>query len=146
MFIQYGVRIISVTYIVLGVIGFLPFAAVNPMHHEGVGAHYLFNLVAINWAHNLIHLAVGATGLWASGRLSRARLWGRTVGIVLLLVFVAGMVQAAILGFPLDQILAGLVPLNSPGHMLHLATGGLALYLGFAREPGTDRGGSGSAG
>jgi hypothetical protein len=36
-------------------------------------------------------------------------------------------------GFPGDQLLLGLVPLNSPGHTLHLTTSAVALYLGFAR-------------
>jgi hypothetical protein len=117
VFIRYGVRLVGVTY---------------PFHTEGVGAHYLFNLVAINWVHNVIHLAIGGSGLWASATLERCRLWGRVVGAVLLLVFAAGMTQAALAGYPVDQLLLGLVPLNSPGHMLHLATGGLAVYLGVA--------------
>lgn len=133
-FIQHGVWVVSVTYVVLGLLGFLPFEAINPMHHEGVGARYLLNLVAINWIHNLIHLGIGVSGLYAAGTLARSRTWGWVTGVVLLLVFAAGMLQAAQEGFPADRLLLGLVPLNSPGHMLHLATGGLALYLGFARE------------
>lgn len=136
-FIQYGVRLISITYVVLGVLGFIaygPLEVINPMHHEGVGAHYLLNLIAINWLHNVIHLGIGAFGLWAGGSLARCRLWGRVTGPVLLLVFAIGMVQGAMLGYPPDQLLLGLVPLNPPGHMLHLATGGLAVYLGWAQE------------
>jgi Domain of unknown function (DUF4383) len=133
VFIRYGVRLVGVTYVALGLLGFLPIDAINPLHAEGVGAHYLFNLVAINWLHDVIHLGIGVSGLWASGTLERCRLWGVTVGMVLLLVFAAGMVQAALAGYPADQLLLGLVPLNSPGHMLHLATGGLAVYLGVAR-------------
>jgi hypothetical protein len=133
-FIQHGVQILGVTYVVLGLLGFLPFEAINPMHHEGVGAHYLLNLVAINWAHNLIHLGIGASALWASASVARCRMWGRVTGVVLLLVFAVGVLQAVREGYPVDQLLLGLVPLNSPGHILHLATGGVALYLGFARE------------
>ncbi len=133
MFIRYGVRLVGVTYVALGLLGFLPIDAINPLHAEGVGAHYLFNLVAVNWVHNVIHLAIGVSGLWASAALERCRLWGWLVGVVLLLVFAAGMAQAALEGYPADQLLLGLVPLNSPAHMLHLATGGLALYLGVAR-------------
>ena len=136
MFIRYGVRLIGVTYVVLGLLGFLPIDAINPLHAEGVGTHYLLNLVAINWAHNLIHLAIGASGIWASATLDRCRLWGLGVGAVLLVVFAAGMLQAALAGYPADQLLLGLVPLNSPAHMLHLATGGLAIYLGLARPMG----------
>ena len=133
MFLQYGVGLISIAYLTLGVLGFLPFDSINPFHHEGVGARYLLGLVAINGAHNLIHLAIGASGLWAMRRLDRAQVWGKVVGVVLLLVFAVGMAQAALEGFPRDQLLLGLVPLNSPGHTLHLSTGAVALYLGFTR-------------
>jgi len=134
MYIQFGVKVISLTYIVLGILGFLPIDAINPMHHEGVGAHYLLNLVAINWLHNVIHLSIGVFGLWGMTSLDRARVWGRVVGVVLLAVCAAGLVQAAQERYPVDQLLLGIVPLNSPGHMLHLATGTMALYLGFARR------------
>lgn len=135
MYVQYGVRLVGITYLALGILGFLPIDALHPFHGEGVGADYLFGLVAVNWLHNLIHLAIGGFGIWAAGSLSRSRLWGWVTGATLLLVFAAGMLQAALAGYPEDQLLLGLVPLNSPGHMLHLATGGLALYLARARVP-----------
>lgn len=139
MFIQYGVAIVSIVYVVLGIVGFLPIDAINPMHHEGIGVHYLFNIVAINTVHNLIHLAIGCTGLLALRNLRHAQIWGRIVGITLLLIFIAGIVQAVMEGFPRDQWLLGLVPLNSPGHMLHLATGTVALYLGLAKPSAAAR-------
>lgn len=51
----------------------------------------------------------------------------------MLSLFFAGMLQAALQGFPRDQSLLGLIPLNSPGHVLHAISGGAALYLGVAR-------------
>ena len=133
MYIQYGVRLIGAVYLVLGILGFIPIDPINHYHPEGIGAFYLLNNVAINWVHNLIHLFIGVTGLWAAQSLARAQLWGKVMGVVLLVLFVVGMAQAGMLGFPVDQLLLGLVPLNSPGHTLHLVTGGLALYLGFKR-------------
>ena len=132
-FVQYGVRLIGLVDLAFGVIGFLPIEAINPVHPEGVGAHYLFNLVAINPLHNIVHLAVGVSGLWAASVLARSQLWGKIAGVVLLSLFVVGMAQAALEGFPKDQLLLGWVPLNSPGHILHLFTGGMALYLGWPR-------------
>ena len=130
-FVQYGVRLLGLVYLGLGVVGFLPFDFLNPHHLEGVGARYLLNLVAVNTLHNVIHLAIGVSGLWAAKQLARARLWGRLNGAVLLLLFSAGLVQAALEGFPKDQQLLMLLPLNSPGHILHLISGSLALYLGL---------------
>jgi len=130
--VRFGVRLVGLVYLGLGLVGFLPFDFLNPHHPEGVGARYLLNLVAVNPLHNAIHLAIGVSGLWAAQRLNRARLWGTLAGVVLLLLFLAGLGQAAVEGFPKDQILLGLLPLNSPGHILHLISGGLALYLGLA--------------
>ena len=144
-FIQYGVGLLGALYTALGVAGFLPFDFLNPMHPEGVGAHYLFNLVAINALHNFIHLGIGVTGLWAARTLRGAQLWGKIAGPVLLLLLVVGMAQAALEGFPKDQLLLGLVPLNSPGHILHLMSGGLALYLGLIRLPSRDSSQTGSS-
>jgi len=139
-FVQYGVRLLGLVYLGLGVLGFLPFDFLNPHHPEGVGARYLLNLVAVNTLHNLIHLVIGVSGLWAAQHLdpshqlrgARVRQWGMLTGVVLLLLFSAGLVQAAVEGFPKDQLLLRAVPLNSPGHILHLISGGLALYLGLA--------------
>ena len=133
--IQYGVRLLGLVYTALGALGFLPFDFLNPLHQEGVGARYLLNLVAINTLHNLIHLAIGVSGLWAATALPSARMWGKITGAVLLLLFFAGMAHAALEGFPKDQLLLGFLPLNSPGHILHLMSGGLALYLGIAARP-----------
>src|SRR3970282_404720 len=104
-FVQYGVRLLGLVYLGLGVLGFLPFDFLNPHHPEGVGARYLLNLVAVNTLHNVIHLAIGVSGLWAAQRLHRVRLWGTLTGVVLLVLFSAGLAQAALEGFPKDQIL-----------------------------------------
>jgi len=130
-----GVRLLGVVYTALGALGFLPLDFLNPVHPEGVGARYLMNLVAINALHNFIHLAIGVSALWAPRTVHNARQWGKITGPVLLLLFSAGMGQAALEGFPKDQLLLGFLPLNSPGHILHLMSGGLALYLGLAARP-----------
>jgi len=132
---QYGVRLVAAVYLGLGALGVLPLDFLNPHHPEGVGARYLLNLVAVNTLHNLIHLTIGVSGLWAAQSLDRARLWGKVTGVVLLLLFAAGLGQAALEGFPKDQILLRLLPLNSPGHILHLISGGLVLYLGITPPP-----------
>lgn len=133
MISKYGVKLLGVLYLVLGIVGFFPLPILNPLHADGVGATYLFNLIAVNTLHDTIHLVIGITGLLASRDEAQARLWGKIAGGVLILLFIAGMVQAAVEGFPKDQLFLGLVPLNSPGHILHLVTGALALYLGLVK-------------
>lgn len=132
MQIRYGAKLIGIMYMVIGILGFIPIEILNPFHPEGVGATYLLRHIAVNWLHNVIHLAIGFSGLWASQTIELTRLWARVFGATLLLIFATGMIQAVIQNFPADQLLLGLVPLNSPGHMLHLVTGSIALYLGVA--------------
>jgi hypothetical protein len=132
MLVQFGVKLIGIVYLAFGIVGFLPFDFINPMHDEGVGARYLLNLVAINYLHNIIHLAIGISTLLSIKTLSRAQLWAKICGPALLVLFAAGMVQAFIEGLPDDQMFLGIVPLNSPGHILHLVTGGIVFYLGLA--------------
>lgn len=135
MYIQYGVRLIAVVYVVLGLVGFIPIERLNPVMHEDMVARYLLHLVAINAWHNVIHLVIGVSGLWAALTPTRMRVWGMIAGVVLMALFAAGMLQAAIEGFPHTQLFLGLVPLNPPGHALHIISGGLALYLGLVRMP-----------
>jgi hypothetical protein len=133
-FSQYGVRLLAAVYVVIGLLGFLPIDALNPRYYDGVGVHYLLRLVAINAPHNIFHLVIGLSGLWAARTQAGARSWGVIAGTVLLVLFFVGMVQLAIQGFPRDQLLFGLIPLNSPGHILHVVSGGIALYLGVAQS------------
>ena len=133
MFIQYGVKLLGVVYLALGILGFLPLEVLNPIHAEGHGFHYLLNFIAIDALHNIVHLVLGLTALWASRTLVNAQRWGKVAGVTLLVLFAIGMLQAIAEGFPIDQLLLGLVALNSPGHTLHLVTGAVALYLGLAR-------------
>jgi hypothetical protein len=127
--------LIGAVYLALGITGFIPSDVINPLHHEHIVTPYLLNLVAINALHNVIHLAIGVTGLVAARRAAWARQWGVITGVVLLLLFLLGMVQAGLEGLPPDQLFLGVLPLNSPGHILHLVTGGLALYLSRVRLP-----------
>ena len=133
-FTQYGVRLIATVYVALVLLGFLPIDALNPTHHNGIDVRYLLHLVAINAAHNIFHLAIGVSGLWAARTTVGARRWAIIVGVMLLALFLAGMIQSALVGFPPEQLFLGLVPLNSPGHVLHAVTGGIALYLGVTRS------------
>jgi hypothetical protein len=133
--VQFGVRLIGIVYLAFGIIGFLPVDALNPIREQGIGASYLLGLVAINPLHNVIHLTVGLSALWMAKSVKSAQTWGRVLGVVLLALFAAGMVQAFLEGFPFDQSLLGAIPLNSPGHILHLVSGGIALYLGLMKVP-----------
>jgi hypothetical protein len=131
---QYGVAILGAVYVAIGIIGFLPIDAVNPP--AGV-ATYLLRHIAVNWLHNIVHLVIGVTGLAAARRPEQTRAWGLAVGTLLLALFLAGVVHAAVIGFPRDQSFLGILALNSAAHVLHLATGTVAIIFGLAAlKPG----------
>ncbi|MGQ0550426.1 MAG: DUF4383 domain-containing protein [Armatimonadota bacterium] len=104
-----------------------------------VEATYLLRHIAVNPLHNVIHIILGVSGLLAARRADLMFLWCRTVGPVLLLLFVVGLAHAWLQGFPRDQSLLGLVALNSAGHTFHFATGVIALLLGSVQTRATKR-------
>ncbi len=126
---RFGFLLIAITYLVLGVLGFAGFDALNPFEDAGVGARYLLNLIAVNALHNVVHVGIGVTGLLLLRVASRT--WALVAGAALMVLFVAGIIQAAVDGLPGDQLFLGLVPLNAPGHILHVVTGALLLYFGL---------------
>ncbi|MCC7447945.1 MAG: DUF4383 domain-containing protein [Anaerolineae bacterium] len=135
MSIQFGVQLIGGLYLLLGVIGLLPIESINTLHHGGVDTPYVLNLFAGNTFHNLIHVFIGATALFAARTYNGARLWGRIGGGILFVLFLIGAVQTVAEGFPHDQLLLGMVSLNAPMHILHVVTSTVGLYLGFRTPP-----------
>lgn len=127
--VTYGAQLVGGAYLAIGILGFIPLEEVNPYRPDGVGAVYLLRHIAVNGLHNIVHIVIGLTGLLAAQRADLIRLWGWTVGVVLLLLSLAGLAQAVLEGFPRDQALLGLVPLNSAGHTFHVATGVISLLL-----------------
>jgi hypothetical protein len=127
--VQYGVMILGGAYLAIGVLGFLPIDSINP---PSGSVTYLLRHIAVNGLHNVVHIMIGITGLAAARRMASTRAWGRTVGTALVVLFVAGLAQAVLAGFPRDQSLFGLVALNPAGHVFHLSTGVIALIFGFS--------------
>lgn len=74
----------------------------------------------VNFVHNLVHLAIGGFGLlaYALGA-GTARVYGQTLGVVLAVVGLSGL---------LPQPLVGVVPVGGADIALHLVTAALALY------------------
>jgi hypothetical protein len=110
-------------YLVLGtvlvVVGILGFVMPSP----------LLGLFEVNVVHNVVHIASGALTLLAATQgIGAMRLWGRVFGLVYLLV--------AILGFVLpDGNLFGLMHVNTPDNLLHVALALAFLYFGFLAPP-----------
>lgn len=109
--------ILGVVFILIGLIGF----AVPRL----MGAHF-------STAHNIIHLASGATALYLGlkGSLSAARTFGLVFGGVYLLLGLAGF----LLGTGGDRMLhlmPGTLEFGTMDHIIHVLMGGIFLVGGL---------------
>jgi uncharacterized protein DUF4383 len=111
-------------YLAVGIIGFLPFlgGSVTLTNSKLLG---LFN---INLLHNLGHIVIGIAGLAAAASLANSRRFCQVVGVILMLLGVLGVFVANPLG---------LLYIGGLDIALHLVTGAVLAYFGFAATVST---------
>jgi hypothetical protein len=115
--------VLGVVYLLVGVLGFLPAVVTGGSVADMPSASgSLIGIFPINALHNVVHMAIGAALLYGAMATPTAILVSRVIGIVYLVVGIAGLVSAD--GF-------GLLPLGGPDIFLHLATGAVLAYIGF---------------
>ena len=118
--------VFGTVYLVVGVLGFLPF----------LGGSYtqtpnnLLGLVPINLLHNIVHLIIGVAGIAAAATVANSHMYLKTFGIVLLALGVVGIFV---------QNPFQLVPIGGFDVAIHLVTGAVLTYFGFAPEVGRAR-------
>ena len=125
-------QIFGLVYLLVGILGFIPplltqGGVPGPVIGPFVGS--LLGLFAVNWLHNIAHLAIGAAGLASYRSPAGARSYAIGVGVLYLLLFVIGLILPTVFG---------LLPLNGPDNILHLVSGAAALAIGLA-SPTTRR-------
>ncbi len=136
-------QIFGIVYLLIGILGFIP---VPPILADagtipGLLAPFepfngfLVGLFAVNWLHNVAHIAIGAAGLAAYRSAAGARSYSIGVGVLYLLLFVIGLIL---------PLVFGLLPLNGADNVLHLVSGAAALAIGLispttGREPAARR-------
>ena len=104
-------------YLVVGLLGFVP-----PLHTPppwgvvGPFAGNILGLLAINWLHNLIHVATGLSAILASQSLPASRAYALVLGSAYTAIFFFGHLQVDI------ATLGGLLPLDLSDDALHLLT------------------------
>lgn len=113
--------ILGVIYVLVGVVGFLPDPLVQASSAaSATGA--LLGVFPINLLHNVVHLVIGASLLYASMATATAIMVSRVIGGVYIVVGLLGLVSSN--GF-------GLLPLGGADIFLHLGTGAVLLAVGF---------------
>ena len=127
--------IFGVIYLLVGILGFIP--GVNDHSHAdmpamAVDSFYgrLLGIFPVNLMHNIVHIAVGAWGIFASKSVSASRLFGKGLAILYGLLTIMGLV-------PATYTLFGLAPIFGHDVWLHALSAAIAAYFGFiARESG----------
>jgi Domain of unknown function (DUF4383) len=122
--VQMVALLFGAIYLVAGVLGFLPFLGGSYTQTNSA----LLGLFKINLLHNLVHVVIGIAGLAAASSLANSRTFCQAVGVILLLLGVLGVFVASPLG------LLYLGELDIP---LHLVTGAVLAYFGFAATVST---------
>ena len=119
-------QVFGIIYLLVGILGFIPvapFLVGNIPAVIGPFDGFLLGIFAVNWLHNLAHIAIGAAGLASYRSLSGARSYCLAIGVIYLILFLLGLIAPTV---------GGLIPLNPADNILHLLTGGLALGAYFA--------------
>ena len=111
-------QIFGAIYALIGIAGFF---VTGDAEFAGPNGEPLLGL-DVNGLHNVVHLAVGIALLVASRATETAQQVNTAVGVVLLVVGIAGF-------FVTDSD-ANLLALNTVDNLIHLATAALALTVG----------------
>ncbi|MBF2050604.1 DUF4383 domain-containing protein [Leptolyngbya sp. NK1-12] len=126
---RYFALISGIIYLLIGIFGFVPGMVATPgtggpevVLNEGYG--YLLNLFPINVLHNIVHLAVGAWGLFAYRSYIQARTYSRGLAIFYGILAVMGLL-------PVLNTVFGLIPIFGHNVWLHALTAAIAAYFGF---------------
>jgi Domain of unknown function (DUF4383) len=122
--VQMVALVFGAIYLAAGILGFLPFLGGS----FTLTNHALLGLFQINLLHNLVHVVIGIAGLAAITSLPNSRRFCQVVGVVLLLLGVLGVFVAN----PLGLLFIGGLDI-----WLHLVTGAVLAYFGFAATVST---------
>jgi Domain of unknown function (DUF4383) len=88
-------------------------------------AGLLLALFAVNWFHNVAHLAIGAVGLAVYRSYSASKAYALALGIAYAALFVLGVLTADV------ATLGGLLPLNGLDDLLYVGTSLVAFAAYF---------------
>ncbi|HXN02644.1 MAG TPA: DUF4383 domain-containing protein [Candidatus Dormibacteraeota bacterium] len=112
--VQAVAAVFGAIYLVAGILGFF--------NHELIG------IFKVNLVHNLVHVVIGIGGLAAASSVPNSKTFCRVVGVILLLL--------GLIGFGVANPF-GLLYIGGSDIALHLVTGGVLAYFGFAAPVST---------
>lgn len=120
-------QVFGVVYLLVGIAGFVPpFLTGNVSGVSGPFAGLLLGLFAVNWFHNLAHIAVGAVGLAVYRSHFASMSYALAIGTAYALLFLLGMLAQPV------GALGGILPLNGWDDLLHILSAAVAFGAYFA--------------
>jgi len=137
MAIRYFAIAAGVIYALIGLLGFVPGINMEgPPNAPPVTVSsfygYLLGLFPVNLLHNLVHLAIGAWGIFAYTRgIPSSRVFARGLAVLYAVLAVMGLIPGL-------NILFGLVPLYGHDVWLHALTAVVAAYFGWMHHADLD--------
>ncbi len=130
-------QVFGAVYLLVGILGFI---AVSPILTQtsllgttvpaegawGPFTGFLIALFAVNWFHNIAHLAIGAVGLAVYRNPAAASTYALVIGIAYAVLFLLGLLPGP------NGPLPGILPLNVIDDLLHLVTAVVAFGAYYA--------------
>jgi len=130
MAIRYFAIAAGVVYVLVGFMGFVPGINVpGPPNAPDIAVDsfygYVMGLFPVNILHNLVHLAIGAWGIWGyANGIPGSRMFARGLAVVYGILAVMGLI-------PVLNTTFGLIPIFGHDVWLHAGTAALAAYFGW---------------
>jgi Domain of unknown function (DUF4383) len=123
--------LVGAVLVIAGIIGFF-YSAGFDTGVTGVAGDTdkVFGLLDVNGWHNLVHIALGLLALAVAGSPSAARTYCLAVGLLYVVLALWGFIDS-------DNIILGLIPLNTADDFLHLILGLTGLAAGAATSAAT---------
>src|SRR4051794_20364827 len=118
----------GVSLLLAGILGF--FADSSFTTGNGINGDKLLSVFEVNGIHNLIHIASGLLLVAASPKRASARTVAIAFGVVYGVVTIIGLIDGS------DVL--GLIPVNGPDNVLHIALTALGLIAGFMSRGSDD--------
>lgn len=127
------VQLMGGVFLLIGFFGFMP-AARSTSHPTAVpglfadgGYGLLIGLFPVNWLHNLVHIAVGITGIWSANSVRKARGFAKGLTWFYGTLAVMGVIPPLSMAF-------GLIPLHGWNVWLHGGIAAWSAYYGYGKS------------
>jgi Domain of unknown function (DUF4383) len=133
--IQTAALVVAGTFLLVGVLGFIPGVTSDYDTMTFAGHHSdakLLGVFQVSILHNIVHLLFGAAGIALARTVSGARMYLIGGGAIYLVLWLYGLIVS-------QDSAANFVPVNTADDWLHLVLGLGMIGLGLALSPKTAR-------